>query len=85
MAKLNKKKMLLAASVAGLLAVSGTVAATAVYAEGPAAVNCMGVNACKGKGMCGGTGHACAGKNTCKGAGMVTVSGPACDALGGTV
>lgn len=83
MAKSNKKKALLAASVAGLLAVAGVAAqSTAAFAED---VHCGGVNACKGKGMCGGAGHSCGGKNECKGAGVVAVSQAACDALGGTV
>ncbi len=83
MAKSNKKKALLAASIAGLLAVAGVaVQSTAAYADD---VHCGGVNACKGKGSCGGAGHACAGKNECKGTGVVMVSQAACDALGGTV
>ena len=84
MAKSNKKKMLLAASVAGLLAVSGMVAsANVAYAED---VNCIGVNACKGMGDCGGKEHSCAGKNACKGQGWVKLpSGDVCAKVGGTV
>ena len=80
--KMNKKKMLLAASVAGLVALSGLAAATPVFAED---VHCAGVNACKGMGDCGGKGHACAGKNACKGAGWVKTSADVCQKIGGTV
>lgn len=82
MAKLNKKKMLLAASVAGLVAVAGLGATTAVYADD---VNCMGVNACKGMGDCGGKASSCAGKNACKGQGWVKTSTEVCTKIGGTV
>ena len=80
----NKKKMLLAASVAGLIAVAtATLPASTVYA---ADVACSGVNACAGKGDCGGKGHSCAGKNACKGQGYVNVpTGDLCAKLGGTV
>ena len=83
MAKSNKKKMLLAASVAGLLAVSGVaLSAGNVFA---ADVNCAGVNACKGTGDCGGKGNSCAGKNACKGTGWVKTSAEVCQKIGGTV
>ena len=80
--KKSTKKALIAASVAGLIAVSGFTMAKAAFAED---VACSGVNACSGKGQCGGKDHACGGKNSCKGKGVVTVSQAACDALGGTV
>ena len=80
----NKKKALLAASVAGLLAITGIVATASVaYAED---VKCAGVNACKGTGECGGKGHGCAGKNECKGQGWVKkATAEECTAAGGTV
>ncbi|MBI3315475.1 MAG: hypothetical protein HYZ87_00665 [Candidatus Omnitrophica bacterium] len=82
--RLTKKKMLVAASVAGLLAVSGLAgSANTVYAED---VHCSGVNACKGTGECGGKGHACAGKNACKGQGWIkTASAEACKTMGGMI
>lgn len=69
--KANKKKALLAASVAGLMAMTGfaMLPATA-YAD----VHCYGVNGCKGQGECGGKGHGCAGHNACKGQGWVNVA-----------
>jgi hypothetical protein len=79
-----KKKMLLAASVAGILAVTGMVSSGAVYAE--EGVPCAGINACKGQGACGGKGHGCAGNNSCKGQGWVSTASEAeCKEKGGTV
>ena len=46
-------------------------------------VKCAGINACQGKGQCGGAGHACAGKNACKGKGWVKVSKADCSSKGG--
>jgi len=79
----EKKKKLLAASIAGLLMVMGFVSgARAVYAD----VNCSGINGCKGQGACGGKGHSCAGKNSCKGKGYLKVeSAQICKEKGGTV
>jgi hypothetical protein len=82
MAKMNKKSALIAASVAGLLALSGVSATTTAYAQD---VHCAGVNACKGMGDCGGAGHACAGKNACKGTGWVKAPAELCTKIGGTV
>ncbi len=83
MDKKSKKKMLLAASVAGLLAMTGTISSQAVYA---ADVACAGVNACKGMGDCGGKGSSCAGKNACKGQGWVSVpTQDLCKKIGGTL
>ena len=81
--KKSKKQALLAASVAGLLALAGTLAqAGVVYAD----VQCGGVNGCKGQGECGGKGSSCAGKNECKGQGWVTKATEAdCTQAGGTV
>lgn len=79
-----KKKMLLAASVAGILAVTGMVSSGTVYAED--GVSCSGINACKGQGACGGKDHGCAGKNACKGQGWVNAATEAeCTGQGGTV
>lgn len=63
-----KKRALIMASVAGLLA-AGSFSVTAAQAE--EGVPCYGVNKCKGAGACGGKGHSCAGKNACKGQGSV--------------
>ncbi len=70
----NKKQALLAASVAGLLAMTGALVLPATaHAED---VPCYGVNACKGSGACKGQGNGCAGKNACKGAGFIHVQTP---------
>ena len=67
----NKKQVLLAASVAGLLAMTGALVLPATaHAED---VPCYGVNACKGSGACKGQANECAGKNACKGAGVINV------------
>jgi len=83
---MNKKNKMIAASVAGLLAM-GTMTVVAAHAEnGAAGVPCYGVNACKGAGDCGGKGHACAGKNACKGAGFKNVAdASACTTQGGSL
>jgi len=74
-------KVLLGAAVAGIL---GGVVAGPVAAAKSKDVECQGVNACKGKGSCGGAQHSCAGQNACKGQGWVKVSKDVCDQLGGT-
>ncbi len=80
----SKKKAFLAASVAGLLVVAGTLASSGnVFAED---VKCDGGNACAGQGACGGKNHACAGINSCKGQGWIkTATADECTKLGGTV
>lgn len=45
---------------------------------------CHGVNACKGKGECGGAGASCAGSNACKGKGWQHMTEADCKAKGGT-
>ncbi|MCG3176789.1 MAG: hypothetical protein MOGMAGMI_01753 [Candidatus Omnitrophica bacterium] len=77
----QKKSKLLAASVAGLMAVSTFAAlSTPAHAEN---VPCYGINACKGTGECGGQGHSCHGQNACKGAGWVKVPAEACTKIAG--
>ena len=50
-----------------------------------AAVECMGINACKGKSACKTAKNACKGQNACKGEGFLpTKSKAACEAKGGT-
>ena len=41
-------------------------------------IHCYGVNACKGKGDCGGKGHSCAGENACKGKGYLKLDKETC-------
>lgn len=69
----KSKKALLAASVAGLLAITGAVALANPAFAAEDKVHCYGANKCKGMGDCGGKGHSCAGKNACKGQGYVDV------------
>ncbi len=71
MEKKNKKKALIAASVAGFLAMTGaSLMPSANAAEG---VACYGINKCKGTGDCGGKGHSCHGQNSCKGQGWIDI------------
>ena len=78
----SKKKMLIAASVAGLMTVVVSAATTAVFAE-EGSVPCYGVNACKGTGDCGGKGYSCAGKNACKGEGFIKLPADTCTRING--
>ncbi len=78
----SKKNKMIAASVAGLLAM-GTMSAVAHAEMGGAGVPCYGINACKGTGDCGGKSHACAGKNACKGAGFLNVPADTCTKING--
>lgn len=80
--KKSKKNALIAASIAGLMAITGIAATNSVvYADD---VNCYGVNACKGNGDCGGKGSSCHGSNACKGQGWVKTSADLCKKIGGT-
>jgi uncharacterized membrane protein len=82
--KETKKRALLAASMAGLLAMTSTVVApTPARAEDAGAVPCYGVNACKGTGDCGGKGHSCAGQNGCKGEGYISLPKDTCLKING--
>ena len=76
---MDKKRAMIAASVAGLLAAVSVIGATAAQAADEKLVPCYGINKCKGAGDCGGkAGNACAGKNACKGAGFVKLSEKDC-------
>ena len=87
MATSNRKKALLAASIAGIVAVSAsTIAANAQADETQAdtkPVSCYGINACKGTGDCGGKGYSCHGKNACKGQGFITLHADICSRING--
>jgi uncharacterized membrane protein len=72
----------MAAALAALTLAAGC-AGSKPAGETAAKGECHGVNACKGQGECGGTGHACAGKNACKGQGWIALSRADCDARGG--
>lgn len=75
-----KRRGLLVASVAGLMAAGLVSLAHGAQAEEAAqgAVPCYGINKCKGVGSCGGKGHACAGKNECKGQGSIELDKDTC-------
>jgi len=73
----KKKKAILAASVAGLMAAS-MFGSPAVKAADVELESCYGINACKGTGACGGKGYSCAGNNACKGQGFIEVPKGSC-------
>ncbi len=73
-----KKRALIAASVAGLMAAAAAGSAQTVQAAEEGKVPCYGVNKCKGTGDCGGKGHGCAGKNACEGKGYIELSKEDC-------
>ena len=75
---------IMAASAASLLFTTPVKAADTKAAAKDATGMCHGVNACKGKGECGGKGHSCAGKNECKGKGWLKMTEADCKAKGGT-
>ena len=76
----SKQRVLLAASVAGILAalqaVSFSQPVQAVEEGGK--VPCYGINKCQGTGACGGKGHSCAGQNGCEGQGYLEFSKEDC-------
>ena len=73
----KKKRAILAASVAGLMA-AATLGINSTANAATELESCYGINACKGMGSCGGKGHSCAGKNECKGKGYIEVSKDSC-------
>ena len=77
----SKKKTLLAASIAGLMTMAVSAAATS--AQAAEAAPCYGINACKGVGDCGGKAYSCAGKNACKGQGFIKMSPDVCTRIQG--
>ncbi len=81
----RRKGTIIATAAAGLI-LAGAVAARADQdKKGDDKVNCAGVNACKGKGICAGPDSACAGMNACKGKGVIATSPEECKQKGGKV
>ncbi len=78
----SKKTKMIAASVAGLLAM-GTMSAVAQAEMGAAGVPCYGINKCKSMGDCGGKGYSCAGKNACKQTGFINLPADTCTKIEG--
>ena len=77
----SKRKSLIAASIAGLIAVAGTAIVPSVTFA--ADENCYGINACKGAGDCGGKASSCAGQNACKGQGFIKLPSGTCAKIQG--
>ena len=75
----SKKRALLSASIAGVLAAFGvTFNGTAAQAVSEGNIECYGINKCQGTGACGGKGHSCAGKNGCEGQAWLELSEDTC-------
>ncbi len=72
------------AAAAALLLVAGC--ASTDKATQSAAVQCSGINACKGQSACKSASNSCKGLNACKGQGWLpTASAEECTSKGGTV
>jgi hypothetical protein len=80
---MTMKGALVAGAVAGLFAAATPAVVKA--AGGDAKVHCMGINDCKGKGMCQSATTSCKGQNTCKGKGWVEATEKECTAKKGKV
>ena len=80
---MNQKNLMLGAALAGLILAGSSINQAVASGTEVAKGECHGVNSCKGKGECGGTGHSCAGKNSCKGKGWVTKTEAECKKLKG--
>ena len=83
MAASNRKRMFLAASIAGLMTVSGSVIAANAHAAGVEGAPCYGINACKATGDCGGKASSCHGTNACKGQGWLQIPADLCTRIEG--
>lgn len=81
---MSKTNTLLVGVALTALAVAASSCTSAPKAVGDAAEGeCHGINACKGKGDCGGPGYSCAGNNSCQGKGWVKLSKADCTAKNG--
>ena len=79
----KRRRALVAASVAGLLAAAGSAwwsrpAQAQAQDDDVEGVHCYGINKCQGIGDCGGKAHACHGQNACKGQGYVDLNKEDC-------
>jgi uncharacterized membrane protein len=77
---MERRKTLVAASVAGLLAAlgSGVLGPGLASAQEAEKAACYGINKCKGTGDCGGKGHSCAGQNECAGQAFIKLEKEDC-------
>lgn len=87
---MKASQKIVTAAITGLFAgaLSTSVLANEKEATPPKAEEakgeCHGINSCKGKGECGGSGHSCAGKNECKGKGWLSMTEKECNEKKGT-
>jgi len=80
--KLNQKSGATIAMTATALLVSGTIATSALAADGTMG-KCYNVNDCKGTGACKTAQNDCKGHNACKGKGWVSMTDTECAEKGG--
>jgi len=80
--KLTQKSGATIAMTAAALLFSGTLATSAMAADGTQG-KCFGVNACKGHGACKTAQNDCKGHNACKGKGFVAMTDTECAEKGG--
>ncbi len=96
---MTRRNLLLNAAIAGMLAACSSAPTSSEDAElkslkdakiveppSTAAAEkgeCHGINACKGKGECGGPGYSCAGNNSCKGKGWISLTEAECNSKKG--
>jgi uncharacterized membrane protein len=74
----QKRRVLLASAVAGLMAMASSSPAADAPKAADDKVHCYGINACKGTGDCSGKGHQCAGLNVCNGQGHINLAKSLC-------
>ena len=82
-ARVDPKKMLLSAAIAGVIAGTSGCSTSDQQSSELFMGECHGVNTCKGQGACGGTDHSCAGQNECRGQGWLKMSKDECNDQGG--
>ena len=78
---ITRPRVLLAASVAGLLAAAGSAwwsQSAQAQDDDVESVHCYGINKCKGTGDCGGKTHSCHGQNDCKSQGYIDLNKEDC-------
>ena len=79
----TKKRVLISAAMAGLMATAGVGCDDKKTAESTEVGKCLGVNSCKGKADCHGHGNSCGGQNSCKGKGWKKMQKDECIAQNG--
>ena len=82
----RRRRALVAASVAGLLAAAGSAwwsKLAQAQDDDVESAHCYGINKCQGTGDCGGKTHSCHGQNACKGQGYIDLNKEDCLRING--